>query len=243
MDCYLSRNHILQALKQLPREKIQLATKFGVFKFDPTLVVVKGTPEYARSCCETSLRRLRLEYIDLFYVHRIDTTVPIEETMGELKKLVEEGKIRYIGLSEANSDTIRRAHAVRPITALQMEYSLWTHDIEEEIIPLYRELGIGLVSYSPVGRGLFAGKAVVEILPPNSFLETHPRFTGQNFEKNKTIYLRLEALAKKHGCTPAQLAIAWVLHQGDDVVPIPDCAPTESAIEEVFPASESITTS
>ncbi|CAK9136040.1 unnamed protein product [Ilex paraguariensis] len=162
--------------------------------------------------------------------------------MGELKKLVEEGKIRYIGLSEANPDTIRRAHAVHPITALQMEYSLWTRDIEEEIIPLCRELGIGLVPYSPVGRGLFAGKAVVESLPPNSFLETHPRFTGQNFEKNKTIYLRLEGLAKKHGCTPAQLAIAWVLHQGNDVVPIPGTTKIKNLHDNIGSVKVKLTT-
>ncbi|CDP06801.1 unnamed protein product [Coffea canephora] len=210
-----------KALKQLPREKVQLATKFGVFKIEPTKVTVKGTPEYVRSCCENSLKRLQVDYIDLYYIHRIDTTVPIEETMGELKKLVEEGKIKYIGLSEASPDTIRRAHAVHPITALQQEYSLWTRDIEPELLPLCRELGIGLVPYSPVGRGLFAGKAVVESLPQNSFLETHPRYTGENFEKNKTIYFRLDALAKKHGCTPAQLAIAWVLRQGEGIVPIP----------------------
>ncbi|KAL2461017.1 putative aldo-keto reductase 3 [Abeliophyllum distichum] len=185
-----------KALKQLPREKIQLATK-------------------------VCLKRLDVDYIDLYYVHRIDTTVPIEETMGELKKLVDEGKIKYIGLSEASPDTIRRAHTVHPITAIQMEYSLWTRDIEEEIIPLCRELGIGIVPYSPVGRGFFAGKAIVESLPRNSLLESHPRFTGQNFEQNKAIYFRIEVLAKRHECSPAQLAIAWVLHQGDDVVPIP----------------------
>uniref|UniRef100_A0A5B6Z7G6 Putative perakine reductase-like n=2 Tax=Davidia involucrata TaxID=16924 RepID=A0A5B6Z7G6_DAVIN len=216
-------NEILigKALKQLPREKIQLATKFGVFKIEPTHVTVKGTPEYARSCCEDSLRRLDVDYIDLYYIHRIDTTVPIEETMGELKKLVEEGKIKYIGLSEANPETVRRAHAVHPITALQMEYSLWSRDIEEEIIPLCRELGIGIVPYCPIGRGFFGGRGIVESVPQNSLLEVHPRFTGQNFEQNKIIYARIEALAKKHGCTPAQLALAWVLHQGNDIVPIP----------------------
>ncbi|KAA8544928.1 hypothetical protein F0562_019677 [Nyssa sinensis] len=216
-------NEILvgKALKQLPREKVQLATKFGVFKIEPTQVTVKGTPEYARSCCEGSLRRLGVEYIDLYYIHRIDTTVPIEETMGELKKLVEEGKIKYIGLSEANTDTIRRAHAVHPITALQMEYSLWSREIEEEIIPLCRELGIGIVPYSPIGRGFFGGRGIVESVPANSQLAIHPRFTGTNFEQNKIIYARIEALAKKHGCIPAQLALAWVHHQGDDMVPIP----------------------
>ncbi|KAG5626360.1 hypothetical protein H5410_011578 [Solanum commersonii] len=201
------------ALKQLPREKIQLATKFGICTMEENNMTVKGPPEYVRSCCEASLKRLQVDYIDLYYVHRIDTTVPIEETMGELKKLVEEGKIKYIGLSEAHPETIRRAHAVHPITAVQQEYSLWTRDIEDDIIPVCRELGIGIVSYSPVGRGLLAGKAVVESLPANSFLRT--------LKRTKSIYFRLEGIAKKHGCPPAQLAISWILHQGDDVVPIP----------------------
>ncbi|KAL5575314.1 hypothetical protein UlMin_017013 [Ulmus minor] len=216
-------NEILigKALKELPRDKVQLATKFGIVKITADKIIVKGTPDYVRSCCEASLKRLGVDYIDLYYQHRVDTTVPIEDTMGELKKLVEEGKIKYIGLSEANQDTIRRAHAVHPITAIQMEWSLWTREIEEEIIPLCRELGIGIVPYSPLGRGFFGGKAVVESLPANSFLETHPRFLGENFEKNKIIYTHMENLAEKHGCTPAQLALAWVLHQGDDVVPIP----------------------
>ncbi|XP_043697789.1 probable aldo-keto reductase 1 [Telopea speciosissima] len=210
-----------KALKQLPREKIQLATKFGIVRMEPTGLVVNGTREYVRACCEGSLKRLGVEYIDLFYQHRVDRSTPIEETMGELKKLVEEGKIKYIGLSEASPDTIRRAHAVHPITAVQMEWSLWTRDIEEEIIPLCRELGIGVVPYSPLGRGFFGGKAVVESLPASSSLVSHPRFIGENFDKNKILYSRMENLASKHGCTPAQLALAWILHQGDDVVPIP----------------------
>ncbi|XP_027114365.1 perakine reductase-like isoform X1 [Coffea arabica] len=224
-DCYGIDNAneylIGKALKQLPREKIQLATKFGIVDYSHDRVIVKGTPEYAHSCCEGSLKRLDVDYIDLYFIHRIDTTVPIEETMGELKKLVEEGKIKYIGLSEASPDTIRRAHAVHPVTALQIEYSLWTRDIEEEIIPLCRELRIGIVPYSPIGRGFLAGKAVVESLPQSSFLGGLPRFMGENLEKNKNIYFRLQALAQKHKCTPAQLALAWVLHQGDDMVPIP----------------------
>ncbi|CAI9770410.1 unnamed protein product [Fraxinus pennsylvanica] len=222
-----------KALKQLPREKVQLATKFGVFKEGGPEVIVKGSPEYARSCCEASLKRLDVDYIDLYYIHRIDQSVPIEETMGELKKLVDEGKIKYIGLSEASPDTIRRAHAVHPITAIQMEYSLWTRNIEEEFIPLCRELGIGIVPYSPVGRGFFAGKAVVESLPPNSRLEHHPRFTRENLDKNKAIYFRIEALAKKHECTPAQLALAWVLHQGDDIVPIPGTTKIKNLHENI----------
>ncbi|TQE02162.1 hypothetical protein C1H46_012163 [Malus baccata] len=158
-----------KALKQLPRDKVQLATKFGIVKIQPNQVLVNGTPEYVRSCCEASLKRLGVDYIDLYYQHRIDTTVAIEDTMEELKKLVEEGKIKYIGLSEASPDTIRRAHAVHPITAIQMEWSLWTREIEEEIVPLCRELGIGIVPYSPLGRGFFGGRGAVESLP-TSFL-------------------------------------------------------------------------
>ncbi|KAG2696614.1 hypothetical protein I3760_07G065500 [Carya illinoinensis] len=216
-------NEILlgKALKQLPREKIQIATKFGIERLVFTDMVVNGSPEYVRSCCEASLKRLDVEYIDLYYQHRVDTKVPIEETIGELKKLVEEGKVKYIGLSEASPDTIRRAHAIHPITALQMEWSLWTRDIEEEIIPLCRELGIGIVPYSPLGRGFFAGKGVVESLATDSSLANHPRFQGKNLDKNKTIYSQIESLARKHECNPAQLAIAWVLEQGVDVVPIP----------------------
>ncbi|XVF06304.1 hypothetical protein REPUB_Repub06bG0035700 [Reevesia pubescens] len=212
----------LEALKQLPREMVQLATKFGIVKMDAAAgVVINGTPEYVRASVEASLKRLDVEYIDLYYQHRVDTKTPIEDTIGELKKLVEEGKIKYIGLSEASPDTIRRAHAVHPITAVQMEWSLWTRDIEEEIIPLCRELGIGIVPYSPLGRGFFGGRAVVESVPANSILAFHPRFQGENLDRNKNLYLQIEKLAQKHGCTPAQLALAWVLHQGDDVAPIP----------------------
>ncbi|OAY35186.1 perakine reductase [Manihot esculenta] len=218
-------NEILvgKALKQLPREKIQLATKFGIVLkgSDYTSSGINGKPEYVRACCEASLNRLGLDYIDLYYQHRVDTSVPIEETMEELVKLVEEGKIKYIGLSEASPDTIMRAHAVHPITAVQMEWSLWSRDIEEEIIPLCRKLGIGIVTYSPLGQGFFGGKAVVESLPSETLLKFQPRFIGENLEKNKLIYARLENLARKYGCTTAQLALAWVLNQGDDVVPIP----------------------
>ncbi|CAA6653733.1 unnamed protein product [Spirodela intermedia] len=218
-------NEILlgKALKQLPREKVQVATKFGIAKIDQTGLVVKGTPEYVRASCEASLQRLGLDYIDLYYQHRIDTSVPIEETIGEMKKLVEEGKVKYIGLSEASPNTIRRAHAVHPVTALQIE---WSSGPEISKKPL--ELGIGIVPYSPLGRGFFAGKAIVESLPENSpckilawKLVTHPRFSGGNFEKNKVLYARLTDLAAKHQCTPAQLALAWILYQGDDVAPIP----------------------
>ncbi|KAJ1413896.1 NADP-dependent oxidoreductase domain [Sesbania bispinosa] len=185
-----------KALKDLPRDQIQIATKFGIVKMESDNIIVNGTPQYVRSCCEASLQRLGVEYIDLYYQHRVDTTLPIEDTMGELKKLVQEGKIKYIGLSEASPDTIRRAHAVHPITAVEMEWSLWSREIEQDIVPLCRELGIGIVPYSPLGRGFFGGKAVIESIPANSFSE-------------------------KHGCTTSQLALTWILHQGDDVVPIP----------------------
>ncbi|BAT82868.1 hypothetical protein LR48_Vigan07g276900 [Vigna angularis] len=216
-------NEILvgKALKQLPREKIQIATKFGITKIDSSEMFVNGTPEYVRSCCEGSLKRLGVEYIDLYYQHRVDLSVPIEDTVGELKKLVEEGKVRYIGLSEASPDTIRRAHAVHPITAVQMEWSLWTRDIEEEIVPLCRELGIGIVPYSPLGRGFFGGKGVLETVSTVSSLMTHPRFQTENLDKNKRLYEKIERLAAKHHCTPSQLALAWILHQGNDVAPIP----------------------
>ncbi|XP_059632469.1 perakine reductase-like isoform X2 [Cornus florida] len=210
-----------KALKQLPRKQIQLATKFGLTMKNFGDFMVRGTPEYVRECCEASLKRLDVDYIDLYYQHRVDKSVPIEDTVGELKKLVEEGKVKYIGLSEASVDTLKRAHAVHPITAVQMEYSLWTREIEEDIIPLCRELGIGIVGYSPLGKGFFGGRAVVESLPKESLLTMHPRFTGENLEKNKILYGRFANLAAKHACTPPQLALAWLLHQGDDVVPIP----------------------
>jgi aryl-alcohol dehydrogenase-like predicted oxidoreductase len=209
------------AVKSLPRDQVQVATKFA-FQTVNGKVVVRGDPEYVRKCCEDSLERLGLDYIDLYYQHRVDTKVPIEVTVGELKKLVEEGKIKYIGLSEASADTIRRAHAVHPITALQIEWSLWSRDIEEQIVPVCRELGIGIVPYSPLGRGFFSGKAVVEKLTEIDVRTTRfPRFRGENLEKNKVLYERVAALAKKYMCTPGQLALAWVMHQGDDVVPIP----------------------
>ncbi|KAF8038006.1 hypothetical protein BT93_B0760 [Corymbia citriodora subsp. variegata] len=217
-----------KALKELPREQIQLATKFGISRTAGGQLAIKGSPNYVRECCEGSLRRLGVDYIDLYFQHRVDTTVPIEDTMGELKKLVEEGKIKYIGLSEASIDTIKRAHAIHPITAVQMEYSLWTREIEDELIPLCRELGIGIVAYSPLGHGFFGGKAVVESLPQESLLNKHPRFTGENLEKNKVIYRKFVDLAAKHGCTAPQLALAWLLHQGDDIIPIPGTRKVEN---------------
>ncbi|KAL5785634.1 hypothetical protein ACOSQ2_008028 [Xanthoceras sorbifolium] len=222
-----------KALKQLPREKVQLATKFGIVILDGFQFGVKGTPEYVRLCCEASLKRLDVDYIDLYYQHRVDTSVPIEDTMGELKKLVEEGKIKYIGLSEPSVNTIKRAHAVHPITAIQMEYSLWTREIEEEIIPLCRELGIGIVAYSPLGHGFFGGKAVAESLPNESWLSAHPRFMGQNLEKNKLLYTQFANLAAKHSCTPPQLALAWLFHQGEDIIPIPGTTKVKNIVNNI----------
>ncbi|GFQ07346.1 perakine reductase [Phtheirospermum japonicum] len=220
-DIYGEQGHndimIGKALKMLPREQVQLASKFGIAIPDPnrSRVQVNGSPEYARQCIEASLARLDVDYIDLYYQHRIDTSVPIEETMGELKKLVEEGKIRYIGLSEASVDTMKRAHAVHPITTVQMEYSLWSREIEEDVIPLCRELGIGMVAYSPLGHGFFGGKGITESLPSESLLLMHPRFVGENREKNKVLYARFATLAAKHSCTPP------LLHQDENVIPIP----------------------
>uniref|UniRef100_A0A0E0KP55 NADP-dependent oxidoreductase domain-containing protein n=1 Tax=Oryza punctata TaxID=4537 RepID=A0A0E0KP55_ORYPU len=200
------------------REEVQVATKFGI---TPSWEV-RGDPAYVRAACEGSLRRLGVGCIDLYYQHRIDSTVPVEITMGELKKLVEEGKIKYIGLSEASASTIRRAHAVHPITAVQIEWSLWSRDVEEDIIPTCRELGIGIVAYSPLGRGFFSvGADLVKELPEDDFRKNLPRFQPENLEKNAAIFERVNAMAARKGCTSSQLALAWVHHQGSDVCPIP----------------------
>ncbi|TVU13703.1 hypothetical protein EJB05_37123, partial [Eragrostis curvula] len=201
------------------REKVQLATKFGI---TPDLGDIRGDPAYVRAACEASLKRLGVDCIDLYYQHRIDTRVPVEITIGELKKLVEEGKIKYIGLSEASASTIRRAHAVHPITAVQLEWSLWSRDIEQDIIPTCRELGIGIVAYSPLGRGFFSGgPKLVNELPEDDFRKNLPRFQPQNLEKNAMIFERVSDMAARKGCTSSQLALAWVHHQGSDVCPIP----------------------
>ncbi|KAM7461331.1 hypothetical protein LguiA_029452 [Lonicera macranthoides] len=203
---------------------------------------VRGDPAYVRSSCEASLKRLEIDCIDLYYVHRIDTRVPIEVTMGELKKLVEEGKIKYVGLSEASASTIRRAHAVHPLTAVQMEWSLWSRDLEAEIVPTCRELGIGIVPYSPLGRGFFSGGAkFVESLSENDFRKTIPRFHPENIEANKTVFERVSEMATRKGCTPSQLALAWVHHQGDDVVPIPGTTKIENVNQNIGALSIKLT--
>ncbi|XP_027165386.1 auxin-induced protein PCNT115-like [Coffea eugenioides] len=216
-------NEILigKALKEGLREKVELATKFAL-SFENGNFIIHGDPAYVRAACEASLKRLDVDCIDLYYQHRIDTRVPIEVTIGELKKLVEEGKIKYIGLSEASASTIRRAHAVHPITAIQLEWSLWSRDVEEEIIPTCRELGIGIVAYSPLGQGFFSsGPKLIENLTEGDYRKYQPRFQAENLEHNKNLYERVNAIASRKGCTPSQLALAWVHHQGNDVCPIP----------------------
>ncbi|KAL2329665.1 hypothetical protein Fmac_017246 [Flemingia macrophylla] len=232
---------LAKALEGGVREKVELATKFGI-NFAEGKREIRGDPAYVRAACEGSLKRLGIDCIDLYYQHRIDTRVPIEVTVGELKKLVEEGKIKYIGLSEASASTIRRAHAVHPITAVQLEWSLWTRDVEEEIVPTCRELGIGIVAYSPLGRGfLSSGTKLLQNLTQDDFRQTLPRFQPENLEQNKTIFERVNELAAKKGCTPSQLALAWVHHQGKDVCPIPGTTKIENLNQNIGALSVKLT--
>ena len=205
------------------RGQVVLATKFGNVRDEQgNSLGIDGSPEYVRKACDASLKRLGVDYIDLYYQHRVDTKVPIEETVGAMAELVQQGKVRYLGLSEAAPATIRRAHAVHPIAALQTEYSLWMRDVEDEILPTCRELGIGFVPYSPLGRGFLTGRFTrFEDLPADDFRRRQPRFQGDNFQKNLDLVRHVENVASRKGCTPAQLALAWLLHQGDDIVPIP----------------------
>jgi aryl-alcohol dehydrogenase-like predicted oxidoreductase len=205
------------------RDEVILATKFGNVRtpgggFGP----VNGKPEYVRQACEASLQRLKVEVIDLYYQHRVDPETPIEDTVGAMKELVAAGKVRFLGLSEAGPQTIRRAHAVHPIAALQSEYSLWTRDPEDEILPTCRELGIGFVPYSPLGRGFLTGQIKSPgDFAPDDFRRHSPRFQGENFQKNLDLVAKIEEMAQQKGCKPSQLALAWVLAQGKDLVPIP----------------------
>jgi aryl-alcohol dehydrogenase-like predicted oxidoreductase len=208
------------------RDEVQLATKFGNERLpDGTRVGINGHPDYVRSACDASLQRLGVDHIDLYYQHRVDKTVPIEETVGAMAELVEAGKVRHLGLSEASPETIRRAHAVHPITALQTEYSLFTRDLEDEILPTIRELGIGLVPYSPLGRGLLTGAISADSGADGEAdrrrSEYFPRFQGEALDANLALVEKVRELASSKGCTPGQLALAWVLAQGEDVVPIP----------------------
>ena len=206
------------------RDQVVLATKFGIVRDpkDPTVRGVNGKPNYVRQSCEASLRRLGVETIDLYYQHRVDPNTPIEETVGAMAQLVKEGKVRYLGLSEASPQTLRRAMKVHTITALQTEYSLWSRDPENEILPTCRELGIGFVAYSPLGRGFLTGQFQhFEDLPAEDYRRNTPRFQGENFQKNLDLVRRVEEVAKEKRCKPSQLALAWVLAQGNDIVPIP----------------------
>ena len=205
------------------RDQVVLATKFGNVRGPKgEFLGVNGRPEYVKQACEGSLKRLGVDVIDLYYQHRVDKKVPIEDTVGAMAELVREGKVRYLGLSEASPATIRRAHKVHPISALQSEYSLWEREPEDEILPAVRELGIGFVPYSPLGRGFLTGQfKKFEDLPADDYRRNAPRFQGENFQKNLDLVKRIEEMAREKNCTPAQLALAWVLAQGKDVVPIP----------------------
>ena len=205
------------------RDQVVLATKFGNVRGPGgEFLGVNGRPEYVRQCCEASLRRLGVDTIDLYYQHRVDPAIPIEETIGAMADLVRQGKIRHLGMSEAAPATLRRAAAIHPIAALQTEYSLWSRDPEDRILPTCRELGIGFVAYSPLGRGFLTGRfRRPEDLPADDWRRHHPRFSGANFERNLQLVRTVEQLARAKGCTPAQLALAWVLAQGTDIVPIP----------------------
>ncbi len=215
------------------RGAVTVATKFG-FQRNPdgTPVGINGRPEYVRQACEASLRRLGVEAIDVYYQHRVDPAVPIEETVGAMAELVQAGKARYLGLSEAAPATVRRAAAVHPIAALQTEYSLWSRDPEGELLDTCRELGIGFVAYSPLGRGFLTGRfRSIDDLEANDWRRRNPRFQGENFQQNLAVVARVQALARERGCTPAQLALAWLLAQGDDIVPIPGSTRAERVAE------------
>ncbi|MCP8970850.1 aldo/keto reductase [Ectobacillus ponti] len=205
------------------RGEFIIATKFGnVRSADGAFLGVNGRPAYVKEACDASLRRLGVDYIDLYYQHRVDPNTPIEETIGAMADLVKAGKVRYLGMSEAAPDTIRRAYAVHPITALQTEYSLWSRDVEDEIIPLCRELGIGFVPYSPLGRGFLTGQIQrFEDLAEDDYRRFSPRFQGENFKKNLELVARIQEIAAEKDCQPSQLALAWLLAQGEDIVPIP----------------------
>ena len=204
------------------RDEVVLATKFGNRRFEDGTRTIDGGPEYVRSAIDASLRRLNVDYVDLYYQHRVDANTPIEETVGAMAELVSAGKVRHLGLSEAGPETIRRAHAVHPITALHSEWSLWTRDPEGGVLDTVRELGIGFVAYSPLGRGFLAGRfSSPDELTEDDFRRNHPRMQGDNFEENRALAEHMRELAEEKGCTPAQLALAWVLSRGSDVVPIP----------------------
>ncbi|MBL0386850.1 aldo/keto reductase [Tumebacillus sp. ITR2] len=204
------------------RDEVVLATKFGFVRNEQGLVGVNGKPDYLKQQCDESLKRLGVDHIDLYYMHRLDTSVPIEETVGAMAELVQAGKVRHLGLSEVSGDTLRRAYAVHPIAAVQSEYSLWSRDIEDEVFPACRELGVGIVPYSPLGRGFLTGQIKSpDDFAPDDFRKGLPRFQGENFQTNLDLVRELEDMARERGVKASQLALAWVLAQGDDIVPIP----------------------
>jgi aryl-alcohol dehydrogenase-like predicted oxidoreductase len=225
------------------RDRVVLATKFGNERApDGARLGINGRPEYVRKACEASLRRLGVDRIDLYYQHRVDPTVPIEDTVGAMAGLVKAGKVRWLGLSEAAPATIRRAHAVHPISALQTEYSLWSRDPEDEILPTLRELGIGFVPYSPLGRGFLTGRfRKPSDLPEGDFRRASPRFQGENFQKNLDLVGRIQELARERGVLPSQLALAWVLSQGKDIAPIPGTTSRKHLEENVAAAAVALT--
>jgi aryl-alcohol dehydrogenase-like predicted oxidoreductase len=236
-----SENKVGEALKWR-RDGVVLATKFGIVDASERPDGVDGRPSNVHAACEASLQRLGVDVIDLYYLHRVDPKVPIEETVGAMAELVQAGKVRHLGLSEAAPATIRRAHAVHPIAALQTEYSIWSRDLEVEILPVLRELGIGLVAYSPLGRGFLAGRfKSIDDLAKDDWRRTSPRFQGQNFAKNLRVVEEVQTLAKEKGCTPSQLALAWVLARGEDVVPIPGTSSSKRLQENVAAASVKLT--
>lgn len=224
------------------RNSVVLATKFGIVR-EPNSNArgINGKPDYVRACCEASLKRLGVEVIDLYYQHRVDPQTPIEDTVGAMAELVRQGKVRYLGLSEANPATIRRAHKVHPISALQTEYSLWSRDPEDEILPTLRELGIGFVPYSPLGRGFLAGRfRKIDDLAKDDWRRDSPRFQGENFAKNLAVLDQINQLAKEKRCTPSQLALAWLLAQGEDLAPIPGTTSVARLEENVGAANVSL---
>lgn len=227
------------------RNDVVLATKFGnVRAEDGSFLGVNGHPDYVKKSCDASLKRLGVDHIDLYYQHRVDPGVPIEETIGAMSDLVKEGKVRYLGMSEAAPETIRRAYKVHPISALQTEYSLWSRDVEDEILPTCRELGIGFVPYSPLGRGFLTGQIrKFEDLAEDDYRRFSPRFQGENFQKNLDLVKNIEEIAKEKDCKPAQLALAWLMAQGEDIVPIPGTKRTKYLEENVGALNVSLTDS
>jgi aryl-alcohol dehydrogenase-like predicted oxidoreductase len=219
---YINEELVGRAIKGR-RHEIVLATKFGNVRGpDKAWIGVNGRPEYLKAACDASLKRLGVEYVDLYQQHRVDKTVPIEETVGAMAELVKAGKVRHLGLSEASADSIRRAHTTHPITSVQTEYSLWTRDPEDGILPTCRELGIGFIAYSPLGRGFLTGRfRKYEDLPTDDYRRFHPRFLVENFQKNLDLVKRVEEIAREKACTPSQLALAWLLAKGREIVPIP----------------------